>query len=68
MQEHIFEHFNSERHTDFIEHVSVTFIDKNDQQNPEKRENYCIHTLKTTVPWDLNILKSVLTRRINDTF
>ena len=28
MQEHIFEHFNGEGHTGFLENVSVTFIDK----------------------------------------
>ena len=28
MQEHIFEHFNSEGHTGFLENVSATFIDK----------------------------------------
>ena len=43
-------------HTGFLVNVSVTFIDKTDSQNPEKRENYWIHTLKTMVPWDLNIL------------
>ena len=59
MQEDIFEHFNSEGHTAFLENVSVTFIDKTDSQNPEKRENYWIHTLKTMVPWSLNILNSV---------
>ena len=59
MQEHIFEHFNSEGHTGFLENVSVTFIDKTDLQIPEKRENYWIHTLKTMVPWGLNILDSV---------
>ena len=59
MQEHIFEHFNSEGHTGFLENVSVTFIDKTDSQNPEKRENYWIHTLKTMVSWGLNILNSV---------
>ena len=37
MQEHIFEHFNSEGHTGFLENVSVTFIDKTDSQNPEKK-------------------------------
>ena len=36
MQEHIFEHFNSEGHTGFLENVSVTFIDKTDSHNPEK--------------------------------
>ena len=59
MQEHIFEHFNSEGHTGFLENVSVTFIDKTDSQNSEKRENCWIHTLKTIVPWGLNILSSV---------
>ena len=37
MQEHIFEHFNSECYTVFLENVSVTFIDKTDLQNPEKK-------------------------------
>ena len=59
MQEHISEHFNSEGHTVFLENVSVTFIDKTDLENPEKRENYLIDTLKTMIPWSLNILNSV---------
>ena len=50
MQEHLFEYFNSEDHTVF-QKMSVTFIDKTDSQNPEKRENYWIHTLKTMIPW-----------------
>ena len=58
VQEHIFEHFNSEGHTGFLENVSVTFLDKTDSQNPEKRENYWIHTLKIMVPWRLNIINS----------
>ena len=40
MQEHIFEHFNSEGHTGFLENISFKFIGKADSQNPEKRENY----------------------------
>ena len=59
MQEHTLEHFNSEGSTGFLENVSVTFIDKTDLQNPEKREKYRIHTLKNIVPWGLNILNSV---------
>ena len=55
----IFHNFNSESYTDFLENVSVRFIDKTDSQNPEKRENYWIHTLKTMVPWGLSILNSV---------
>ena len=50
MQKHIFEHFNSEGLTGLLENVSVTFIDKTDSQNSQKRENYWIHTLKTMVP------------------
>ena len=59
MPEHIFEHFNSEGHTGFLENGSVTFIDKTDSQNPQKKGNYWIGTLKTMVPWGLNILNSV---------
>ena len=40
MQEDIFEYFNREGHTGFLEDVSVTFIDKTYSQNPEKRQNY----------------------------
>ena len=36
MQEHIFEHFNSEGHTGFLENIFSTFIDKTDLQNHEK--------------------------------
>ena len=68
MQEHIFEHFNSEGHTGFLENVFVTFIDKTGSQNPEKRENYWIHTLKTMAPWGLNILNSAWTTRIRTLF
>ena len=59
IQEHIFQDFNSEVDTSFLENICVTFIDKTDSQNPGKRENYWIHTLKTMVPWGLNILNSV---------
>ena len=59
VQEHIFQHFKSESHTGFLENVPVTFIDKTDSQNPKKRENYWIHTLKIIASWDLNILNSV---------
>ena len=40
IEEYIFEHFNSEGHTGFLENVSVKFIDKTDSQNSEKRESY----------------------------
>ena len=34
----------------------MTFIDKTDPSDPEKRENYWILALKTMVPWDLSVL------------
>ena len=37
IQEYIFEYFNSEGHTVFLENFSSTFIDKTDSQNPEKK-------------------------------
>ena len=49
----------SEGHTVFLQNISATFTDKTDLQNLEKMENYWTHTLKTMVPWDLNILNSV---------
>ena len=38
MQEHMFEHFNSEGHTGFLQNVSVTFNYKTGSQNPEKEK------------------------------
>ena len=40
MQEHLYNHFESEVHTEFIDEVSITLIDKIDCFNPTKRENY----------------------------
>ena len=59
IQEHSFEHCNSVTDTGLLENVTVTFIDKTYSQNPEKKENYWIHTLKTMEPWGVNILKTV---------
>ena len=55
-QEHVFEHFNGDGHSGFLENVSIIFIDKTDPSNPEKRENYWIQTLTIMVPWGLNVL------------
>ena len=55
-------------HIGFLENVFVTFIDKTESQNPEKRENYWIYTLKTVVSWGLNILSSVWTTRVGTLF
>ena len=55
MQEHLYKHFESEGHTEFLDDVSVTLIDKVDGSNPTKRENYWMRTLKTFVPYGLNV-------------
>ena len=55
LQEHLFEHFNSEEHNGFLCDVSVTLIDKTDAKNPIKREHYWRHTLKTLAPHGLNV-------------
>ena len=40
MQEHLYKSFESEVHTEFLDDVSITLIDKADGSNPTKRENY----------------------------
>ena len=52
-QEHLFRHFHS------TENVKITLIDKTDGQNPKKREDYWRRTLKTYVPFGLNVEDSV---------
>ena len=55
MQEHLYKHFQSERHSGFCEDVSVILIDKTDGSNPTKRETHWMRTLKTIVPYGLNV-------------
>ena len=40
MQEYLYKHFKSEGHTEFLDDISVTLIDKTDSSNLTKRENY----------------------------
>ena len=40
MQEHLYKHFESERHSGFREDISVILIDKTDGSNPTKTETY----------------------------
>ena len=37
--EHLYKHFESERHIEFLDNVSTILIDKIDGSNPTKREN-----------------------------
>ena len=59
MQEHLFSHFSMAGHDGFLNDVSVTFIDKTDPSEPLRREDYWRQTLKTMVPYGLNIEDSV---------
>ena len=58
MQENYYKHFESEGHTEFLDNVSITLIDKTDGSNPTKRENYWMRTLKTFAPYGLNVKDS----------
>ena len=59
MQQHLFNHFCNSGPAGFIEDISVTIIDKTDQSDPLKREDYWRRTLKTTAPFGLIIKESV---------
>ena len=59
-QQHLYDHFMLEDHTQFVNDVSIIFIDKTDPTDPLKREQYWRHTLKTLVPYGLDVSESVL--------
>ena len=59
MEEHLFEHFKSEGHSGFLGNVSIRLIDKTDGNDPKRRENYWMRTLKIYAPFGLNIEDSV---------
>ena len=40
MQEHLYKHFESERHSGFHDNVSAILIDKTDGPNLSKRQTY----------------------------
>ena len=40
LQEHLFEHFNSERHNGILHDASVTLINKTEGKNSIKREHF----------------------------
>ena len=52
--QHLFEHFSSEGHNSFLDDVSIILTDK-DTKDPNKREHYWRHTLKTMAPQGLNV-------------
>ena len=58
-QQHLYKHFMLEDHTQFVNDVSIIFIDKTDPTDSLKREQYWRYTLKTLVPYGLNVSESV---------
>ena len=56
MQTYVFEHFSSEGHNGFLEDCEITFIDKTDNSDPVRREEYWRRMLKTSSPYGLNTL------------
>ena len=59
MQEHLYKHFESERHSGFRENVSVILIVKTEGSNQQKRETYWMQTLKTVVLCGLHVQNCV---------
>ena len=59
MQEHLFSYFSMAGHDGFLNDVSTTFIEKADSSDPLQREDYWKQTLKTIVPYGLDIEDSV---------
>ena len=68
MQQHLFEHFQSPGHTDFIEDVCITLIDNIDPFISTKRKDYWGQTHKNSAPHDLNIEKGVVFQITFSTF
>ena len=52
MQEHLFSHFSMAGHDEFLNDVSITFIDKTDPSDTLRKEDYW---RKTMAPYGLNI-------------
>ena len=62
MQQHLYKHFHSEGHNEFLGNVSISLIDKTDGFQPKRSENYWIRTLKTLAPLGLNVESILYTR------
>ena len=49
IQEHLYKHFESEGHTEFLDDRSITLIDKTDDPYSTKRESHWMRTLKAYI-------------------
>ena len=56
MQPELFEHFAIDNHSCFLTDCSITQIDKTDESDPTRREEYWRKVLKTAAPYGLNTL------------
>ena len=54
MQPELFDHFYSEEHDGFLQDCSITLIDKTDDSDPTRQEEYWCVVLKTVAPYGLN--------------
>ena len=63
MQRHSHEHYSSVGHCRFLEHVSITLIDKTDVSDPFKREDYSRQTVMLYNPSCLMIVKRIFVFR-----
>ena len=59
MQQHLYEHFYSEGHTEFLENVSGSLTNKTDGFQSKKGKLYWMGTLKTLAPSGLNVESAV---------
>ena len=58
-QQNLYDQFMLEDHTQFVNDASIIVIDKTDPTDPLKREQCWRHTLKTSVPYGLNVSESL---------
>ena len=56
MQPELFEYFAANNHNCFLTDSCITLIDKTDDSEPTRREEYWRKVLKTVAPYGLNTL------------
>ena len=56
MQPELLEHFAIDNHNSFLNDCSITLIDKTDNSDATRREDYCRKALITVAPYGLNTL------------
>ena len=50
MQEHLYGHFCSHGHNDYLEEITITLTKKINGKDPKNKENCGMRTLKTLAP------------------